>query len=66
MRTTQRRRSPPNYPPEDMPVLALNHRTGRLDNIDPLLFQKIKAHAMKMEPTPGWRDDPTYDLRRRK
>lgn len=38
----------------------------RKQEVDPSYEQRYRAHMVQSSDTPSWRDDPTYNLRRRK
>jgi hypothetical protein len=67
MKQLRKRPSSSPYPPANMPVLALNHRTRNLDKLNPLVFQSLMAQSVAArDDRPDWRNDPTYNLRRKK
>ncbi len=58
----------PHWNDPQMPV----HRTYRLrdgtvlDEVDPDYERRYRAHLLETTAQPGWREDPTYNLRRKK
>jgi hypothetical protein len=65
--TRRRHQKPVNRPDwrdESMPVLA-QHKMRGLVPVTPQFAHDMAAYKLAHDAVPNWRDDPTYDLRRK-
>lgn len=58
----------PDWRDPDMPVQR-DYRMGngeRKTEVDPAYESRYRAHLLSTSVQPGWREDPTYELKRKK